>query len=195
MAEAQPTASSEIAETVEKLTDVDPAAAMRLVDTARDFLFGSVLTVATALQLGAIVAGAAIALFAARPLRRRLIGLVTHKVHGYHLKRFGASVAELLLPIVWLVLLWLALAGLGALGRETTLIGIAATLISAWIVIRLVSVLVPSPFWARVGAIAAWTIAALSVVGWLGPAVNLLDRIGFPIGETRLSACSSSRAW
>lgn len=187
MAATQSTAQSDVADTVEKLTDVDPAEAMRLVEDAGDFLLDSVFTVATALQLTTLAVTFAIASVAAKPLRRRLIGLVTRKVRGYRLKRFGAAVANLLMPILWLALLSALMAALSALAHDTTLLRVVTTLVSAWIVIRLFSGLVPDTFWARVVAIAAWSLAALSIVGWLGPAIDLLDGIGFSIGEARLT--------
>jgi len=54
-------------------------------------------------------------------------------------------------------------------------------------VIRLFSSLVPNPFWARVVAAVAWTLAALNILGLLSPAITVLDSFGISFGNTRVT--------
>lgn len=52
---------------------------------------------------------------------------------------------------------------------------------------RLGSSLIKSNFWSRTLAISMWTIAALSLLGWLDAAIRILDKAVIPLGEYRLS--------
>lgn len=89
--------------------------------------------------------------------------------------------------IVWLMLL--------AIGRETAryagwsgeLIGIAISLLAAWVVIQLAARFLRDPFWERVVSAIAWTIAALSILDLIEPTRRALDAVGLDVGDSRLS--------
>jgi len=67
------------------------------------------------------------------------------------------------------------------------LLGVAYSLASAWVVIALVAGLIRNPFVYRLVSIFAWTLAALSIVGLLGPTMTALDSIGVVIGGLRVT--------
>jgi small-conductance mechanosensitive channel len=55
------------------------------------------------------------------------------------------------------------------------------------VVIALVAGLIRNPFVYRLVAVSAWTLAALSILGLLGPAMSALDSIGVVIGGLRVT--------
>src|SRR5262249_58686121 len=55
------------------------------------------------------------------------------------------------------------------------LIAVAAKLALAWLVIRLITSVIHNTFIVTVVSVSAWTVAALSIIGQLGPAIDLLD--------------------
>ena len=65
--------------------------------------------------------------------------------------------------------------------------GIAANLLGAWIVIRLVTTFVSNPALAKTLAFCAWTVAALNITGLLDPTVGLLDSLAVSFGDLRIS--------
>jgi small-conductance mechanosensitive channel len=67
------------------------------------------------------------------------------------------------------------------------LLGVAASLATAWFVIALVAGLIRNRFVYRLVAISAWTIAALSILGLLQPTMAALDSIAVVIGGLRIS--------
>ncbi|HZL39562.1 MAG TPA: mechanosensitive ion channel domain-containing protein [Pseudolabrys sp.] len=67
------------------------------------------------------------------------------------------------------------------------LLGVAASLATAWVVIALVAGLIRNQFVYRLVAFSAWTIAALSILGLLQPTMTALDSIGFVIGGLRVT--------
>ena len=106
--------------------------------------------------------------------------------------RFAAQVRvlpSLLRPFLYLVFLWIALAVL----RQSTwpsrsyLVSVVVSLLTAWVVIRLVTTFVRNPALAKAVAVAAWTIAALNIIDLLDPTVALLDSLAFTFGELRIS--------
>ena len=73
-------------------------------------------------------------------------------------------------------------------GWHARLIHFAENLALAWVVIRLTSKLVRNRGVSTAIAVAAWVIAALNIVGLLGPTVQLLDTMSLMVGSFRLSA-------
>ncbi len=102
--------------------------------------------------------------------------------------RMLAALPRLVTPLTAALSLWLAYAIFQALDRPAELLRILANLVTAWVVIRLASGLVPQRGWSSLIAITAWTVAALAILGWLGPILQQLDDASFRAGEFRLSA-------
>lgn len=84
-------------------------------------------------------------------------------------RRAIQTVSSISMSIVWVISLWLVLFIFGELGWKTSMIRLVASLINAWVVIRVASALIPSPFWSRIFAWFAWSIAALNAIGQLDP--------------------------
>lgn len=71
--------------------------------------------------------------------------------------------------------------------HHTYMLIVAARFAIAWLVIRLVASLIRNDAIVWVVSISAWTVAALSIVGWLEPVVEALDSVAVVIGGIRLT--------
>lgn len=69
----------------------------------------------------------------------------------------------------------------------TYLLNVAASLLMAWLVIRLSVGLLANRELARVIAAGAWTLAALNIMGLLDPIITVLDGAQLPLGEVNIS--------
>jgi small-conductance mechanosensitive channel len=67
------------------------------------------------------------------------------------------------------------------------LLAVAAKLAFAWLIIRLITSVIRNAFIVRVVSLAAWLIAALSIVGQLDPAIDALDSVSIVLGGLRLT--------
>src|SRR5262249_36973480 len=114
--------------------------------------------------------------------------------YGPQLRRIAAALESLTVPALWLLLQWLALLFAAGAGLPHQLIKIVASLLTAWVVIRLTTSLVRDPTWSRLIAIAAWTIAALNTLNLLEPTSEFLDGIAINLGTLRLSALMAIKA-
>jgi small-conductance mechanosensitive channel len=92
-----------------------------------------------------------------------------------------------ILCIAILLLMRVAMQAATIPGRSY-LIGVAASLATAWVVIAIAASLIRNAFINRVVSIIAWSLAALSIVGLLDDLVAGLDRAGFVIGGLRFTA-------
>ncbi len=154
----------------------------------RDWLMTDVFVLGTLIELGVIIAAAAIAWVLARPLRS-----VLHQLEARHAKyRLVGNIwrvaGMVTLPALWLTLQWLAIAGAKAAELRYGLLTVTASLLTAWVVIRVASSFVKDPLWSRAIATTAWIVAALNILGLLDTAVSFLDSVGMTLGETRISA-------
>lgn len=67
------------------------------------------------------------------------------------------------------------------------LLEVAAKLALAWLAVRLITSVIRNAFIVKVVSLSAWTVAALSIIGQLGPAVDVLDSYAVVIGDLRLT--------
>ncbi len=74
------------------------------------------------------------------------------------------------------------------LPSRSYLIGVAANLATAWVAIAILASLIHNQLVNRLVSIAAWSIAALSILGLLGPVQRALDSAGVVIGGLRITA-------
>lgn len=137
-------------------------------------------------QLLVVVAAGTLAWLVARSLRGFVdrTWLARVPVTGSHRQ---ATLAGLIFPVLWVLALWTASAIFDQNEAGNELLRLSASLLNAWILIRLVSSLVASRAWSRAFALIAWTVAALNILHLLNPTIALLDGIGIQIGDTRLS--------
>jgi small-conductance mechanosensitive channel len=147
------------------------------------WLLANVFVLANAAQLLLVIAAFAGAFMLARRLtplfdRARAKGAIASAM---------LVLQPLLLPFIWLLLQWFAILAATALEWPQNLLEIAASLLTAWIVIRLVSQLAPNLLWATVLAWTVWAIAALSIVNLLVPTIVFLDAAAVEIGSLRIS--------
>lgn len=97
-------------------------------------------------------------------------------------RRAANAFANLATPIALYLILQIAVFALGQLGRPKAIVEAGVSLLTAWIVIRLVTLVIRSPFWSRAAFYLAWPIAALDAFGALDDAMRQLDAFALPIG-------------
>lgn len=165
-----------------------------LIDTFRGLSAGlpSWLDRTTLVLIGSQAGFLLVSLAAAYALRRATCvwsdGLIERIDPRLRPPRLMAAWRRLVLPGLWLLLLWPAGRVLRNAGWSGELVGLAAALLGAWILIRAVSGTLRDPVVARLLAIAVWTVVALDLADLLDPALALLDEAALTIGRLRLSA-------
>ncbi|NSX54924.1 mechanosensitive ion channel family protein [Parasulfitobacter algicola] len=96
-------------------------------------------------------------------------------------------VRRLVFPAIWAFGLWISVAAFRKAGIGNDLIRVIASLLQAWIFIRLFSTFVRDPIWSRTFATIAWIVAALTILRLLNPTIAILDSFAFNLGEARIS--------
>jgi small-conductance mechanosensitive channel len=149
-------------------------------------LLQNVFVLGNAVQLVVIL----VTLGAALMLARRLLPVVERlKAQPTFSGLFGI-VRPLVLALIWLLLLWLTILVASVAQWPHHLIQIAASLLTAWLAIRLVSQLAPSPSWAKALTWAVWSVAALSILNLLDRTIELLDAAAYETDSFRISLYS-----
>ncbi len=67
------------------------------------------------------------------------------------------------------------------------LLGVVGKLATAWVIIHVIAGLIRNRLIFRILAISAWTIAALSILGLLGPTADALDSVAVSLGNLRIT--------
>lgn len=187
-ADVAPSAQTEL-ESVSESLDETVDAAMTWTEQALDFVRNHVLTWGVVMELTVVALAASAAYALARPAKRLLARLWPEPdASSYQtLIELRKVVFNLVVPLIAVVLLWFGASVLGQFGFERVVLTAVASLLNAWILIRLFSTLVPDPFWSKTFATVAWIIAALNILQLLDPTVAFLDSIALRMGAMRLS--------
>jgi small-conductance mechanosensitive channel len=156
---------------------------LALYEGLRAWSLANVLVAGNAAQAALIAA----TFGAAALLRRRLRSWLARYETPTRKDRLARIASDIALPLVWLVLLWLLIPAAPFLDLPDRLLRMAATLVSAWVVIHLAAQLATNPVWAKLISWTAWSIAALSILGLWLPAIALLDSAALDIGQLRVS--------
>jgi len=156
---------------------------------AVDWVVLNVINVWALLQIGLLVALFALALVVGRRLRPLLQGWLDRISVPARFAVQLRALPAVLTPLIYLVLLWLAMAVMlhSTWPSRSYLLSIVASLLTAWVVIRLVTTFVRNPALAKTLAFCAWTLAALNITGLLDPTVALLDSLAITFGDLRIS--------
>lgn len=136
----------------------------------------------------------AVALAGAAFARPRLRRLIERLATGPRWKRSRDTLQSLLLPLAWLLLVGIAWQAAVLQGWPARILEIAASLLMAWVIINVASLLFSNPVWARAVAITAWTLAALNILRLLDPTVALLDSFAIQFGAVRISLLTVTKS-
>jgi small-conductance mechanosensitive channel len=141
------------------------------------------------LQLGLIVVGAGMALGVGTAIRARID--ITSLAMGWPapLRLFMRVLVGSAPTAVFAVLIMLARVIMvhSTWPSRSYLLSVAASLAFAWLIIRLVTSVIRNPFIVRLVSLAAWLVAALSILGLLEPTIEALDSVSIVLGGLRLT--------
>jgi small-conductance mechanosensitive channel len=157
-----------------------------LIGQGADWLQRNVLLPSLLAQAICIAALLLFTWWAAPRLQRLVLNLAAHDPVG-SLHRIIVAVAGVAGWIALLLLLWFARLAFNGMDHRADLLRLAESLVLAWVLIRLSSMLVRDERLARAVAGVAWIIAALNIAGLIAPVIGLLDAMAVPVGNYRLS--------
>ena len=140
-------------------------------------------------QVVGLVAMAVAAYFLARALRPAVERWAGTKRPESRMARLAGTIPSLLFVIAFLIPVWLAIGVLAQLqvADHYRLLEIVASLMSAWILIRLSSSFIANRLTANLVFLIAWSTAALNILGLLDETINALDTVAVPLGTSKIS--------
>ncbi|TMJ22495.1 MAG: mechanosensitive ion channel [Alphaproteobacteria bacterium] len=141
------------------------------------------------LQLGLVMVGAGIAFAAGAAIRSRIDTASVAEGWPSPLRQFMRVLVDSAATGVFALLMTLARAVMviSTWPSRSYLLSVAANLALAWLVILLVTSGIRNAFFVRVVSLSAWLVAALSIVGRLGPTIDALDSVSVVLGGLRLT--------
>ena len=142
-------------------------------------------------QFAAILLGWALA----HRLLAPLIQLLLDRVAGYSeripgLQHLADRLREISTPVSWLLILMITIEIFAATNLHYRALVTVSSLLTAWVLIRLLTTLVINAQLAKTITLMAWSVAALNIFGLLDPTMKLLDSWAVEVGDLRLSPLS-----
>lgn len=145
-------------------------------------------------QLALVFAAYAVARTMDKPLQRTL----DKALAGTWADRYRFQMLQvfkpLIMPLAWLVLVGTAHLAALRFAFPAGILAFAVSLLTAWVVIRLVLNFVADPWWAKAVAVSVWSVAALDIVGLLDPTLSFMDLLALNLGEFRVSLLGVAKA-
>jgi len=178
----------------DSLTDIDPDASALETLVGADaltsrirhlfsWLEGQMLTVDVAIQAAILFAALAPAALFGPQLKKLIQSQIAPRAPYGVLRRAANAFAHIATPIALFIILQIAVVVLGSFDISNGVLAASLSLLAAWIVIRMVTLVIRSPFWSRFAFYVAWPIAALDAFGLLDDVVRQLDAFSIPIGK------------
>jgi len=159
-----------------------------LGDAARA-IGAEVASISFLVQLALILLAAAAAAMIAALVRRRVDLVELTMGWPSFLRLLARAIAANVGVIAFvgiLALIQVAMLAL-TLPAASYLLGIVGKLATAWVAIHVIAGLMRNRLIFRILAVSAWTIAALSILGLLGPTADALDSVAVVIGNLRVT--------
>ncbi len=144
----------------------------------------AVLDLDIAIQIGLVAAAIIPALMFGPRLRRLIEHHTASRIRTGLARRLLSAALALATPLALLTVLAVIRIVLGSFERPYALVDAAMSLMTAWLVIRAVTLIIRSKFWSNVAFYVIWPIAALDVFGLLDDVVMQLQALAIPLGET-----------
>ncbi|RAK08466.1 mechanosensitive ion channel-like protein [Halanaerobium saccharolyticum] len=94
---------------------------------------------------------------------------------------------QLLFPLILMILIGFYFVAAAALNLPTVIIGIFGNLVSAWLIVKVISLFFPRNRMFRFLSALIWIIAALRILNIYQETINLLDSLAFNSGNLRIS--------
>jgi len=151
-------------------------------------VLASLVSVDTWVQLSIIIAVFILARWFLTPqLQRLLIRLSTASVRVTSFNQLMVTLNEFANTLMWLTLQWIAIQLYVFLEKPHNLLIPVASLLSAWLLIRIASKLLKNKAASRIISSLAWSIAILNIFDLLNPALAFMDSFSLTLGAIRLS--------
>ncbi len=142
----------------------------------------NLINVGVLIELGFVAAVFVAGRFFAPWLKDRIDKHVTPRAPAGLFRRASHALGRVAGPIAALIVLNIVSFGFAVAGQGHAWISAAISLTLAWIVIRLVTLVIRSQFWSQVAFYTVWPIAALDVFGVLNDLVAYLEAASIPLG-------------
>ncbi|HVV40166.1 MAG TPA: mechanosensitive ion channel domain-containing protein [Nitrobacter sp.] len=141
------------------------------------------------LQLGLILVGIGIALAVGALVRPRIRGTALAQAWPAPFRVFVRILTGSASTATFVLVMIVARFAMQAATwpSRSYLLAVAAKLALAWLVIRLVTSIIRNQFIVGLVAVVAWCVAALSILGQLGPTLDALDSVAIVLGGLRLT--------
>ncbi|MEM9969114.1 MAG: mechanosensitive ion channel domain-containing protein [Pseudomonadota bacterium] len=147
----------------------------------------SVFTFESAYELAVIFGTLFIAVLFRARVARFFQNLSKQRELGVALQRLIRTVSSISMPVTWSILLSLSIAAFEGYGLTIGFMRLVISLLVAFIVIRIVSIFIPSAYWSKVFSWVAWTAAALNAVGVLDMVIEFLQDTGLTVGPVNIT--------
>ncbi len=138
----------------------------------------------TGLQLALVFVAVLPAMLFGPQLRRIVHQRTRERIQTGLMRRLVSAALSLATPLALLGALALIRIALGSLDRPFQIVAAAMSVMTAWIVIRAVTLVIRSRFWSLVAFYIAWPVAALDIFGLLDEVVDQMQALAIPLGET-----------
>lgn len=139
-------------------------------------------------QAGIIVTCFVLSRWLLGPFVRRFLNAILNLAPtSSTLQKMVAAISQISVPATWLLLSWTVLWVMSLSGLPHKLLLTTNSLLTAWVIIQLLSNFIRNSSVSHTLAFIAWLVAALNIFGWLETVLSVLDSWAITVGTLNLS--------
>lgn len=138
-------------------------------------------------QLAALIAASVLGYLLSRYPKKLLMDAAAKRGRIDIILLAYMSLSRIVLPVATAILLGVAVLVFDVLQLSNNALHIAASLLIAWIIVRIFTASMRRGFWSKAIAYFAWALTALYIVGWLRPLTNTLNTVVIDFGDSQVS--------
>lgn len=165
-----------------------------LIQDAIAWVQANILVIPNLLQLATLGVAYLLARAVDKPLQGALDKVLAENWANRYRYQMEQVFKPSVMPLAWLVLAGTAQLAAQRFGFPAGILAIAVSLLTAWVVIRLVLNFVADPWWAKAVAVSVWSYAALDIIGLLEPTLAFMNSLALNLGNFRLSLLEAAKA-
>ncbi|MEY8099386.1 mechanosensitive ion channel family protein [Falsihalocynthiibacter sp. S25ZX9] len=153
-----------------------------------EWLYTNILILESLYQIAAISATFFLAMLLRRRVKRILERLSNERTLGATVQRLMRTAAAIAMPVAWVIFLSITISVFDQFELPIHFLRLANSLLLAFVVISIVSIFIPSPYWSQVFSWVAWSAAALNALGLLDIVIKWLRETGIAVGPVNITA-------
>jgi len=118
---------------------------------------------------------------------RNIVNKLLSKISTLNADKKDLLINKLLRLLIFTIFIWIYVLIINVIGQKSLFSNIIGNLFTAWIIIKIISTLLPGKFSVKIISSLVWTVTALKILNIYEKTLDILDNLSFQSGNLNVS--------